>query len=371
MTCKHFGECGSCSLYEMTYDEQLEMKKDSLRKLLEPFYNEEILVFTSKKESFRARAEYKIYHKDNSVFYAMRHLDKNSFVTLEECKMVSWSIQKRMWKLLALVNECDELKNRLFGVEFLSSSTDDVLITMLYHRKLDESWMQKAKTLENELSAKIIGRSRKQKIVLSVEFVTETLNINGKSYRYRHYEQSFTQPNTKVNEKMIKWAVKQAELYGKGDFCELYAGSGNFTLPMANLFEKVIATEISKRSIYAALENCELNNINNITFVRMSSEEFTQALEKERTFTRLKDIDLDSFDIGTILVDPPRTGLDEQTKNLISKFDTIIYISCNPNTLASDLETLCKTHNVEDLVFFDQFPYTYHMEAGVILTKKV
>ena len=102
----------------------------------------------------------------------------------------------------------------------------------------------------------------------------------------------------------------------------------------------------------------------------MSSEEFTQALEKVRTFTRLKDIELDSFDIGTILVDPPRAGLDKQTKSLISKFDTIIYISCNPNTLARDLETLCKTHKVEDAVLFDQFPYTHHMEAGVVLTKR-
>ena len=370
MNCCHFGECGSCLMYEMKYDEQLEIKRDSLQKLLEPFYSGDITVFSSEKEFFRARAEYKIYHKDSLVFYAMRHLDKNSFVTLKECKMVSLPIQKRMWKLLELVNECNELKNRLFGVEFLSSTTDDVLITMLYHRKLDENWIQKAKLLENELSAKIIGRSRKQKIVLSKEFVTETLNINGKSYHYRHYEQSFTQPNTKVNEKMIEWAIKQAKTYGKGDFCELYAGSGNFTLPMANLFKKVIATEISKRSIYAALQNCKLNSIDNITFIRISSEEFTQALEKERTFTRLRDIDLDNFDIGTALVDPPRAGLDEQTKNLISKFDTIIYISCNPNTLIKDLERLCKTHIVEDFALFDQFPYTHHMEAGAVLTKR-
>jgi tRNA (uracil-5-)-methyltransferase len=355
----------------MRYDEQLEMKKESLQKLLEPFYNENIKAFPSEKEAFRARAEYKIYHKDSSIFYAMRHLDKKSFITLNECKMVSQPIQRRMWRLLELLNECDELKNRLFGVEFLSSSTDDVLITLLYHRKLDESWMQKAKSLEDELNVKIIGRSRKQKIVLSEEFVTERLNINGKSYHYLHFEQSFTQPNTKVNEKMIEWAVKQAKSYGKGDFCELYAGSGNFTLPMANLFERVIATEISKRSIYSALENCRLNNIDNITFIRMSSEEFTQALEKERTFNRLKDVDLDSFNIGTILVDPPRAGLDEQTRNLISKFDTIIYISCNPNSLVRDLETLCKTHKVESAVLFDQFPFTHHMESGVVLTKRV
>jgi len=370
MICQHFSKCGSCLLHGIGYGEQLKIKKESLQKLLEPFYSENITVFSSEKEFFRARVEYKIYHKNGLVFYAMRHLDKNSFVTLKECKIASQSIQKRMWRLLEFINECDELKRYLFGIEFLSASTDDVLIIMLYHRKLDENWIQKAKLLEDMLSAKIIGRSKKQKIVLSEEFVTETLNINGKNYHYRHYEQSFTQPNTKVNEKMIEWAIKQAKTYGNGDFCELYAGSGNFTLPMANLFKKVIATEVSKRSIYAALQNCRLNGINNISFIRMSSEEFTQALKKVRTFTRLKDVELDSFDIKTTLVDPPRAGVDEQTKVLISKFDTIIYISCNPNTLSKDLKMLCKTHKVKSVALFDQFPYTYHLETGVVLTKK-
>ena len=369
MKCCHFSKCGSCSFYNVSYDEQLIIKKDNLKKLLGEYYDKEIVVYPSQKEYFRARAEYKIYHKENSTFYAMHSLDKKSFITLKECKIASQPIQKRMWRLLEIINECDELKNHLFGVEFLSSSTDDVLITMLYHRKLDDLWIQKAKIVEDRLNAKIIGRSRKQKIVISKEFVTEILNIDGKKYYYKHYEQSFTQPNTKISEKMIEWVVKQAKSYGEGDFCELYAGNGNFTLPMSQIFKKVIATEISKRSIYSALENCKLNNIDNITFIRISSEEFTQALKRVRTFNRLKDVDLDSFDIGTILIDPPRAGLDKETKHLILGFDTIIYISCNPKTLVRDLKTLCKTHKIKNVAFFDQFPYTHHMEVGVILKK--
>ncbi|BDY12208.1 tRNA (uridine(54)-C5)-methyltransferase TrmA [Hydrogenimonas cancrithermarum] len=369
MTCKHFGACGSCSLYTMPYEDQLKKKKEELAKLLEPFYRGETTPFASEDAHYRARAEYKIYHDEEGCHYAMRHLDKKSFVTLGECPMVAKPIEKRMWRLLDLVNGDETLENRLFGVEFLSTTTDEVLVTMLYHRKLDEAWIEKARYLEEELSAKIIGRSRKQKIVLSEEFVTETLCIEGKTYRYRHYEQSFTQPNPKVNEKMIGWAMAQARRYGRGDFCELYAGAGNFTIPLSTLFAHVIATEISKRSIHAALENCRLNGVENITFVRMSSEEFTEALEGKRTFTRLKEVDLDAFDIGTMLVDPPRAGLDEGTRKLIAKFDTIVYISCNPQTLARDLEELCRTHRVEDAALFDQFPYTSHMEAGVVLTK--
>ncbi|RUM46114.1 MAG: tRNA (uridine(54)-C5)-methyltransferase TrmA [Hydrogenimonas sp.] len=370
MTCQHFGACGSCSLYAMTYDAQLALKKERLSELLAPFYQGDITPFASQTDHFRARAEYKIYRDEDGLYYAMRHLDKKAFVTLEMCPMVSKTIADRMWKLLEIVNGDEVLNHRLFGVEFLSTTTDDLLITMLYHRKLDEVWEERARRLEEELEAKIIGRSRKQKVVLSEEYVTETLHIDGKAYHYRHYEQSFTQPNPKVNEKMIGWALVQARRFKRGDFCELYAGAGNFTIPLSSLFEKVIATEISKRSIHAALENCQLNGVENITFIRMSSEEFTEALEKKRTFTRLKDVDLDAFDIGTILVDPPRAGLDEGTRALIAKFDTILYISCNPETLARDLETLCKTHRVEDAALFDQFPYTHHMEAGVLLTKR-
>ncbi len=368
MECRHFGKCGSCSWYAFDYATQMEKKHQRLAGLLAPFYEDAIEAFESLNSHYRARAEYKIFHGEDVCRYAMRSLDKKSFVTLDECPMVSDAIEKRMWKLLEEVNRDEKLGNRLFGVEFLSTTTDEVLVTMLYHRKLDEAWMARAKRLEEALNVGVIGRSRKQKIVLGNEYVTETLHVAGKSFRYRHYEQSFTQPNPHVNEKMIGWAMEQASRYKRGDFCELYAGAGNFTIPLASLFEKVIATEISKRSIHAALENCALNGVENITFVRMSSEEFTEALQKKRSFNRLREVDLDSYDIGTVLVDPPRAGLDDLTRRLISRFETILYISCNPETLARDLVELTKTHTVRRAALFDQFPYTPHMEAGVVLT---
>lgn len=369
MICRHFGECGSCTLYDIDYSEQIEQKVRRLAEMVAPFFKGEISYFESDKERYRARAEYKIYKESDSVYYAMRDIKKRGFVMLHECPMVSIAIDKRMWRLLYIVNSDAELKEKLFGVEFLSTTADELLITMLYHRKLDSSWQKRAKELESELDAKVVGRSRKQKIVLSEEYVTERVNVGNRVYIYRHYEQSFTQPNPKVNEKMIGWAMQSAQEYGSGDLCELYAGAGNFTIPLSTLFERVIATEISKRSIKAALENCRLNGVKNIRFVRMSSEEFTEALEQKREFNRLKGVNLDSFNIGTILVDPPRAGLDDDTRSLISRFDTIIYISCNPETLVRDLQELTKSHRVVRTALFDQFPYTNHMEAGAVLVK--
>jgi len=376
MTCKHFGTCGSCGLHDSSYEEQLKQKEERVSGLLAPFYDTELEVFDSPTSHYRARAEFRIWHEGDRCDYAMGKMPvdgvrEKGAINIEECPKVAVAIEKRMWKLLDIIHDSQEvLKNRLFAVEFLSTTTDECLITMLYHRKLDDAWSKEAKALESKLDCKVMGRSRKQKVILSDEFVTEKLHIDGKIVTYVQYESGFTQPNPVVNVKMIEWAIKQAKSVGHGDFLESYCGLGNFTLPLSHYFEKVLATEISKGSIKAALENCELNGIDNITFARLASEEMTEALNGKRAFERLKDIDLKAYNFSTVLVDPPRAGLDEGTIELISNIENIIYISCNPETLARDLETLSKTHDVKYAAMYDQFPHTAHVESGVFLEKK-
>ena len=369
LDCKHFGSCGSCSLYQVIYAEQLREKEGRIVGLLAPFYQGEMEVFDSPDSHYRARAEFRIWHEGERCDYAMGNLEKNGAVTIEMCPKVAPAIEKRMWPLLEKINASEVLKTRLFAVEFLTTTTDECLITMLYHRKLDQEWEEKARELESELDSKILGRSRKQKVILSDEHVTEKLFIDGREVIYRQYESGFTQPNPAVNIKMIEWAIRQVQKTGGGDFLGSYCGLGNFTIPLSRYFEKVLATEVSKRSIYAAQENCLENDVNNISFVRLSSEEMTEALAKVRDFTRLRDIDLDAYDFSAVLVDPPRAGLDEATIGLISGIESILYISCNPETLARDLKQLTKTHRIEDAAIFDQFPHTSHIESGVFLRK--
>jgi len=370
LTCKHFGTCGSCGLYDTSYEEQLKSKEHRVSELLKPFFTKKLEVFDSPTSHYRARAEFRIWHDGDRCDYAMGNITKDGAVNIEECPKVILPIEKRMWKLLEKINTSTEvLKRKLFSVEFLATTTDECLITMLYHRKLDDTWSEEAKFLESELNCKIMGRSRKQKVILSDEFVTEKLDIDNKVFTYVQYESGFTQPNPIVNVNMIEWAIKQAKTVGYGDFLESYCGLGNFTLPLSHYFDKVLATEISKRSIYAALENCELNDVNNITFARLASEEMTEALNGVREFSRLKEIDLKSYNFSTVLVDPPRAGLDEGTIELISTIENIIYISCNPETLARDLEALTKTHSVIEAAMYDQFPHTVHVESGVFLQK--
>ncbi len=371
VTCKHFGSCGSCSLYEMDYAQQLQQKVQRVSVLLAPFYTKALDVFDSPRSHYRARAEFRIWHEGERCDYAMGNMAHKGAISIEECPKVIVPIEERMWKLLEKINASQEvLKHKLFAVEFLATTTDEVLVTMLYHRKLDEAWSEEAKALETELHCKIMGRSRKQKVVLSDEFVTEKLFVDGRIYTYVEYESGFTQPNPAVNVKMIEWAIAQAKKTGGGDLLEAYCGLGNFTLPLSRYFDKVLATEISKRSIHAALQNCTLNGIENITFVRMASEEMTEAIEGKRVFSRLREVDLKAYDFSTVLVDPPRAGLDAGTTALIADMPYIIYISCNPETLARDLETLTQTHEVVDAALFDQFPHTEHVESGVFLKRR-
>jgi tRNA (uracil-5-)-methyltransferase len=366
MTCEYFGVCGSCTYHDKSYETQLALKVDAIK---EDFELKTLDILTSQPEHFRNRAEFKIYHDDGKISYAMSRLDKKGVVRIDSCSIVSKAIATVMTPLLEALQKNAILEFKLFAIEFLSSSTGELLITLIYHKKIDQTWKIEAEKLAKTFGIMIIGRSRKVKIVCEDDFIHDTLTINQDPYHYKLYDTGFIQPNTKVNEKMIGW-VKQAIDHSDRDLLELYCGHGNFTIPLASKFRKVLATEISKNSIKAAKENCLLNNTTNISFVRLSSEELTSALKREREFRRLEGIELDSYDFSHVFVDPPRAGLDEKSLAFISKFENIIYVSCNPQTLKRDLETLKKCYDVQDFAVFDQFAYTHHLECGVVLKKR-
>lgn len=308
MDCKHFGTCGACRNYADGYDGQLQTKQQKILEMFEGVYNKTIEVFDSPDAHYRARAEFKIWHDGDDMHYAMNSISRDGVVFIESCPQVSTTILELMPKLLSAI-ELAGIKHKLFGVDFLSATNGDIVVSLLYHRQLDDAWQMQAKEMAQELGIHIIGRARKQKIVLSQDFVTETLTFAGREYHFKHIENSFTQPNPKVNEKMVTWALEQFSGVS-GDLLELYCGAGNFTIPFATLFDKILATEISKSSINAAKANMQLNGVSNIDFVRMSAEEFVQALDGVREFRRMKDIDLNGYTLSNIFVDPPRAGMD-------------------------------------------------------------
>lgn len=351
------------------YQQQLNIKVDTYRATVANLDFPEIRVFPSQPLGFRMRAEFRIWHEDGQAHYAMNRPGEKRPYIIDQFPIGSPLITALMTPLLEAINNSVLLSRKLFSLEFLTTTSGQVLITLIYHRPLGEDWQTEARLLQDKFSIGVIGRSKKQKVVLQSDFVTETLMVDGREYSYQQVESGFTQPNAAINTQMLFWA-SQSLKGSTGDLVELYCGNGNFTAVLAQHFDQVLATEISKVSVASARTNFAANDVKNVAVVRMSSEEFTQALNRERPFRRLADIDLDSYNFSTILVDPPRAGLDEDTVKLISRFDNIVYISCNPQTLAENLKQICLTHQIESAAVFDQFPWTAHLESGVLLKRK-
>lgn len=329
-------------------------------------------VFASEKSHFRLRAEFRIWHTENRCFYAMFEPGKkNDPYEVTDFPIASELVNQLMTQVREAIHQTgnEVLKNRLFQIEFLTTLSGDALITMIYHKRLEEEWTAAAEALQAQLGFPIIGRSRKQKLVLERDYVIETLNIDGKDYHYKQIEGGFTQPNGGMNQKMLAWAKALSKPL-EGDLVELYCGNGNFSVALAEDYERVLATEISKTSVHAAQYNIEKNDIDNLIIARLSSEEFVQALQGTRAFRRLEGIDLTSYNFNTTLVDPPRAGLDAESVKQTQAYDNIIYISCNPDTLHNNLLEFTKTHDIKRFALFDQFPYTHHIECGVFLQRK-
>ncbi|GJJ80809.1 tRNA/tmRNA (uracil-C(5))-methyltransferase [Pasteurella canis] len=356
------------------YDYLLVEKKQKLTALLSPFDAPELTVFASPAKHYRMRAEFRIWHDKGDFYHVMFDQKTRQRYRVDSFPIASQLINQMMSALLPLLKKENVLHHRLFQIDYLSTLSNKLIVSLLYHKELNEQWEQAAQQLKKQLQVlgfdvQIIGRASKQKICLEQEFVDEILTVHGQPYLYRQVENSFTQPNAIVNQKMLEWAV-DCTRNSQGDLLELYCGNGNFSIALAKNFRKVLATEIAKPSVSAAQFNIVANNIDNLQIIRMSAEEFTQAMNGIRTFNRLKGIDLMSYQCDTIFVDPPRAGLDQATVKLVQNYQRILYISCNPQTLCHNLQTLCQTHRIEKAALFDQFPYTDHMETGVWLIRK-
>lgn len=356
------------------YDDQLAEKVTRLQAMMSPFDAPAPQVFRSPVSHYRMRAEFRIWHEGDDLFHIMFDQQTKQRIRVDRFPAASELINRLMTELLAAIRPEPVLRYKLFQIDYLSTQSGKIIASLLYHRKLDEEWQQHAIALRDRLRAQgfelqLIGRAAKMKITLDHDYVDECLSVAGRNLIYRQVENSFTQPNAAVNVKMLEWALDVTQ-GAQGDLLELYCGNGNFSLALARNFERVLATEIAKPSVAAAQYNIAANQIDNVQIIRMAAEEFTQAMQGVRTFNRLQGIDLSSYRCETIFVDPPRSGLDQETVRLVQAYPRILYISCNPETLCANLETLNQTHRIRRLALFDQFPYTHHMEAGVLLEKR-
>lgn len=356
------------------YDAQLAEKVVRLQSMMTPFSSLVPEVFRSVPTHYRMRAEFRLWHDGDDLYHIIFDQQTRQRIRVDSFAAASSLINELMDEMLTAVRDNPTLRHKLFQIDYLTTLSNQAIVTLLYHRALDDDWKVQATALRDALRAKgfnvhVIGRATKTKIELDQDYIDERLPVAGREMIYRQVENSFTQPNAGMNIQMLEWALEVTQ-DSEGDLLELYCGNGNFSLALARNFRRVLATEIAKPSVAAAQYNIAANHIDNVQIIRMSAEEFTQAMNGVREFNRLKGIDLKSYECNTIFVDPPRSGLDSETEKMVQGYERILYISCNPETLCKNLETLSQTHRVERLALFDQFPYTHHMECGVLLTRK-
>ncbi len=358
-----------CRAQPFQYETQLKDKQARLSALLgvAPTH---MRVFPSPPAHFRQRIEFRVWHEGDDSYYVMFPPgDPKNPQRIDRCTIAAEPIAELMEPLRQAILMEPVLRRRLYQVDFLSTLSGEMLVTLIYHKPLDDEWIACAEVLKEHLPIdSIIGRSRKQKILLDRDYVVERLEVDGRHFIYQQIENSFSQPNAQVARQMLHWARQCAARIGAGDLLELYGGNGHFSIALAEYFLKVLMTEISGTSIRSARWNLAANRMENIAVVKASAEQVSEALHTDAAM--LKQVPLQGYDFSTLLVDPPRAGLDELTRALAARFEHVIYISCNPETLARDLDTLRQTHEVVDVALFDQFPYTHHIESGVFLRRK-
>lgn len=356
-------------VYPELYEQQLEQKSTHIRTLFAEHKLPELQLFRSEPTHYRQRAEFRIWHEGDDLFHIMFDPETKQKQRIDYFPIASKRIADFMPALLEKLKQMPELRNKLYQVDYLSTLSGELLVSLIYKKPLAEDWALHAQALKAELAEfaplDFIGRARKQKVLVEKDFVMEQLTVQGRQLDYQQVENSFTQPNAGVNQQMLSWACDIAKQLD-GDLLELYCGNGNFSIALAPYFRQVVATEISRSSIKSAELNIKLNKVSNLQVLQMSAEDVSAAMAKG---SALKQLDLAHLELETILVDPPRAGLDPATEQFVSKFNDIIYISCNPETLLENLKTLSRTHKVEAFALFDQFPYSHHVESGVWLRK--
>lgn len=214
------------------YDDQLAEKVARLKTLMSPFAAPEPEVFRSPVDHYRMRAEFRIWHDADDMYHIMFDQQTKQRIRVDQFPAASELINRLMSALIAALKPEPILRHKLFQIDYLSTQSGKIIASLLYHRKLDDVWQQRAEQLRDELRAQgfdlqLIGRASKTKIMLDQDYVDEVLPVAGRDMIYRQVENSFTQPNAAMNVQMLEWALA-VTAGSKGDLLELYCGNGNF-----------------------------------------------------------------------------------------------------------------------------------------------
>ncbi len=328
--CPVFGRCGGCQLQHIRYERQVALKdevlRDSLTRLgkIETGLGEPLL---GAAWHYRQKAQFKVSRTGDIGFFRESSRD---VITFDECPLMNGEINR----LLRRIRE----KCSVHNLSDIHVAAGDTPVALLKGRGYDGS------LFEDFVGIGLSGIAYNDSIAYGGAYTGFDLN----GLRYTVSPWSFFQAHWELNKKVVRFMTERiGPLEGK-HVLDLYAGAGNFSLPAAALGAEVVAVEESSYAVEDGKRNLELNGVKNCKIVKSSSEKYR--------FNR-------KFDV--IVLDPPRPGLtSEVAKKILDNASTmIVYVSCNPATLARDLKKLKEKYDLQSVHQIDFFPNTFHIES--------
>lgn len=346
--CPYYEECGGCNLRHQSDIESLKFKKEKVETALKRIGKIETkiddVIPSPKCDNYRNKASFKV-EKDKIGFYSS---GSYQLVDIESCKLLEDDINDC---LCVIRNYIKENKNNLIKEITIKrgNALGEILVSIYSLDNNDASIINYL--IENVKNIKTIIYN--EKIVFGNGYIEQI--TNGLMFNCTY--NSFFQVNSMQTEKLYSTAIKLAKLDKNDVVMDLYCGTGTITSILSSYVKKVIGVEIIENAIIDAKENLKINNINNVFFI---CSDVTKAISKIR----------EKIDI--IFVDPPRSGIDRKAIAIIKKINPkkIIYISCNPVTMARDLSYLSDLYNIEKVTPVDMFPKTAHVECVAVLKLK-
>ena len=381
VVCPYYAECGGCNTMHISYDKMCEFKKDILVEAIKRYtklnpksFEIKDIIKAPSTSGYRNRCILPLRQTDrDNVRTCMIKEGTNHYVDVDECLVhndiindLTNAIAKIASKLKISVSSSSKRDGILRFLSVRVNEKDDALVTFVVTEDAEElkkliietSKLEHVKgiylLLNNDFNQ---GAILQGKLVhkFGDEFILLTLG----NIKYKLYPNTFFQLNTDQALVLNDIVLKKLKLSRKEKVLDIYCGVGFISLYIAHMSKEVVGIEYEKASIKAANENAELNKIKNTRFYCGDAAKVAKTLfEKE------------SFD--AVVLDPPRTGLDNDMIDVLleNEVKKIIYVSCNPATLAKNLDRLGSKYNVNSIDLLDMFPGTAHIESITTLTLK-
>jgi 23S rRNA (uracil1939-C5)-methyltransferase len=363
--CPVFATCGGCNWQHLSYPAQLSEKQEIFADLLwraGRVDRQRVLSIVSAPATYgyRSRVQFKVCFIAGELHLGFYRAGSHNVVDVpEQCAIAQPVINLLFSELRDVLNHAPE-PGRIPQVDVTTDDANSAVLAFHYNggrqRELAE-YLGKQRSLP--VSGMYIQSGRKSSLqkISGVETLTYHVSGNllpgGAETNLTFTPGGFSQVNYLQNATLVSTVCAWAELSGTENILDLYCGNGNFSIPLARSAASVVGIEEYAPSIRDARRNCALNGINNASY---------RCADAVAGLLRLKEAG-DRYDV--IILDPPRAGAPELVRHLPSLMPAkIIYISCDPATLARDVGILCKSgYEVIKSLPVDMFPQTYHIES--------